>query len=339
MGGDALGFPVARLWPERYAAVVATITAALRGVYFTRCEATIPRPAKASFGDVDLLVSHPLQPLDVRRLFASSAVAVNGPVLSFEYEGHQVDLIDVGEGSFDMARFTYSYGDMGMTLGMVAVRVGLKLGYQGLSVVLDSHRLKLSSELPAILGFLGLDLERWERGFVTDGEVFAFIASSRFFRPSMFLRSVQRGNQGERKAAVKRGMFADFLQYVQAHYAEEGGEVGEEREEKLQCSEESDYCDEWPSAEEVQEEAVRFFGKEREAAEKRQALDRARLIKERWNGRVVAEKTGLQGKELAGFMAHCRRQVRDEALAAMTAEEVGQLIAGEWRRRAPAAAS
>lgn len=289
MGGTALGFQAARLTQEQFERVSSTIVDRLRGTYYKRVELPRPRPGKDSHGDVDILVSDPVQVFDAQRVFGSTKVVRNGPSTSFEYEGHQIDIIHASQ--MDFARFTYSFGDLAMIIGMIMRSVGLKFGCKGLSIVVHGHKVKLSTDLERVLAFAGLSLEVWKRGFQTDEQVFAYITSSRLFRPSMFKL---REDREQRQALVKRPMFVAFVEYVRLLPDQE----------KL-------------TRELVQNEAIACFDRRSEIDKLSSEIERARKLKERFNGKLVMEITGLKNKELGAFMSKCRQRITDDELLEM----------------------
>jgi hypothetical protein len=317
MGGNALGFQAKRLTSEQFARMSSTIIEQLRGTYYGCVELPHPRPDKESHGDVDILVAEPVQQqsFDPQRVFGSSKVVHNGGVISFEYEGHQIDLIQVGSAQkMPLAIVFYSYSDFGMILGMIARTVSLKFGYQGLSLIVHDRQIMLSADVDRIFTFAGLSLERWQRGFQNDKDVFDFIVSSRLFRPSMFKRTDDRWNHGERKSLDKRPMFVAFVEYVQT-FAEHN---------------EQDRLD----VQKVTNEAIEFFGQRSQVDAVVRQIERGREIKARFNGNLVMEITGFKAKELGQFMAECRVHLSDDQLLNITEDEVRVAVTELWSNKA-----
>ncbi|KAL0029322.1 hypothetical protein WJX79_010220 [Trebouxia sp. C0005] len=96
--------------------------------------------------------------------------------------------VEVSEELMELARFFYGYGDTGIIFGMFTRNIGLKFGMQGLTLKCETYKIKLSHDLKAILQFLGLSHDCWRQGFQTQEEMFCFIQSSKYFRPSFFSR-------------------------------------------------------------------------------------------------------------------------------------------------------
>ena len=111
-----------------------------------------------------LLVASPHsgRPFDPVAQLGSRAVNRNGPTASFEFEGHQADVIGVSESEFDMARLFYSFGDVGMLLGMMLTAAGIKFGYKGLMLVRPGHagQLMLSNDRSRVLAWLGFERDK-----------------------------------------------------------------------------------------------------------------------------------------------------------------------------------
>ncbi len=155
MGGNALGATRPRLSRQTYNDVVAELKTLLVPRFYACVEQPRSFASKTSFGDVDLLATLPSSPLDPLKDVGSTASSVNGNILSFEFRGFQVDIIQVSEELVELARFFYGYGDTGMIFGMFTRNIGLKFGMQGLTLKCETYKIKLSHDLQAILQFLG----------------------------------------------------------------------------------------------------------------------------------------------------------------------------------------
>ena len=169
MGGTALGEQLPRIPKARYLDIVEELRWKLRPKFFGYVEVQRSLPDKESFGDVDLIVADQYETLVPERDLSSSKSSTNANVMTFEYGGHQVDLIRVGTtDGIELMRFCCDFGDVGMIVGMLVRGISLKFGQKGLVMVIGVHKLKLSRSLPDILGFLGLDIERWRAGFTSE---------------------------------------------------------------------------------------------------------------------------------------------------------------------------
>ena len=302
MGGDALPFPTQRLTPERYKDVSQRLLALLSTHYALACIPALA-PGKTSYGDVDILVAlpHADRPFDPATQLNSRAVVRNGPMVSFEFEGHQADVICVREGDFALAQLMYGYGDAGMILGRTLSARGVKLGYHGLLLVRPDNggQLLLSTDRSRILAWLGLSEADWLAGFDDERAVFEWLRSCRWFHHSLFgARLTTRG---------ARPMFARFVQHVDA----------------LTPPDDTSEC---ASTAAVQADAVSHFGCEAAVAALDAAAAKRAALKARWNGELVSARTGLTGKQLGLFMMSCRQRVTDDELLNMRADEVERFI-------------
>jgi hypothetical protein len=155
MGGNALGATRPRLSRQTYDDVVTELKTLLVPKNYGCVEQPRSFASKTSFGDVDLLATLPSSPLDPVNDVGSTASSVNGNILSFDFRGFQIDIIQVSEELMELARFFYGYGDTGMIFGMFTRNIGLKFGMQGLTLKCETYKIKLSHDLQAILQFLG----------------------------------------------------------------------------------------------------------------------------------------------------------------------------------------
>ena len=238
MGGHAV-LHATRLPADHYHVAAGTCLARLRAVCGApRRLAAIPAVrTKADFGDIDILVEHSgSKGLDretcTQALRATEAVR-NGPVLScgvplvtlgfaeyLEDAVVQVDLIGVSPAHFDSALAYFSWNDCGNLLGRVAHNMGLKLGHDGLSYVLRRETrvlatLPLATDWAVILPILGYDAARWQAGFDTLEDMFAFVMSGRFTDPAFF--PLEHRSHKARVRDAKRPSYRAFLRYIQDH--------------------------------------------------------------------------------------------------------------------------
>lgn len=315
MGGSALGEQLQRLTRERYLHIVDDLREKL-APFFQVIEVPASLQSKTSFGDVDLLVSKPIKVFDAVLSLGSKKTSRNGRIVSFEYCGHQIDLINCDPNKLGLARFFHGYGDLGMILGMMCRVIGLKSGFKNLSMMYGSIRIFLSEDLSKILDFLGLDEAIYQRGFEAELDIFRWISSSIYFRAGMFQRR-ERGvpndaddiakciwNRDTKERLKTREMFQRFIAF----------------------------CHSVPNQEErvdpgvVREEALVYFNKTRELEEIKLDETNKRLVKEKFNGRIVGELTGLSGKDLGGFMAFFKTKYPQERLVKMPPDDIKQSV-------------
>ncbi|KAJ3095253.1 hypothetical protein HDU96_001252 [Phlyctochytrium bullatum] len=177
-------------------------------------------PLTSTSHPIDAIVAH------LTTKWGSTQVVRSMPVVSLECRGHQVDLIVIkGDDEMDhrMTLAHMSDGDLGAMIGRLVKRLGLRFGMRGLEcpvVVPDAESptdgdatanphttgdlgdeddddrhasgerpvgwITLSKSPHDILRFLGMDPDRWDRGFANVDDIFDFLATSPFFHPKYF---------------------------------------------------------------------------------------------------------------------------------------------------------
>ncbi|KAJ9124376.1 hypothetical protein QFC22_001176 [Naganishia vaughanmartiniae] len=166
---------------------------------------------KANHGDIDFLVSEPIsrkgdnekledfvgRELQARAMFRNSAMtsyAIPHPTLPDICIQLDTQLCDPPHHSW--MYFTTSYGDLVPILGSIHHKFGLIINDKGFWVQLDLPKnanmcgiprekmvVFLTIEPEKMLEFLGLDGARYQQGFTSEEEIFAWIRGGRFFRP------------------------------------------------------------------------------------------------------------------------------------------------------------
>lgn len=318
MGGNALkDVGVIRLDADRYDKLAAQVVARLEALFPDGRIATIPHlRSKADFGDLDVLVSSFDKGPETMLAdeFKPMAIVVNGPVLSFDVEvpgavtgRFQVDLIQVAPEEFVFARSYFSYNDLGNLLGRVAHLHGFKLGHAGLFRPLRapgnaSHFVRdilVTRDWPKALAFLGYDPGRWEQGFDTMDEMFAFVAASQFFYPAAF--PLEHRSHKARVRDRKRPTYTAFLQWL----TERGLVPAEEMDEATRAITAA-----WGLAYALDQ----FESFQRRWVQAQADLHDDLMFRRRLNGDVVRKLTGHDGPALGQYMRALRDQFgSDEA--------------------------
>ena len=367
MGGNALkDVGVVRLPARLYEVLAEQVVARLAdGVLFPGLQArAIPAVrAKADFGDLDILVTHPVRgwgwnehaKARINAAFQTTRQVQNGPVVSFdvavpadeaapEYEGarsryarecfrvphpwalpkdgearslsvsrenrFQVDLIQVPPDVYAFALAYFSYNDLGNLLGRVARLHGFKLGHNGLFRPLrspgnESHFVRdvlVTRDWPKALQFLGYDPARWEQGFDSMEEMFAFVTDSQAFNSSAF--PLEHRSHRARVRDRKRPTYTAFLQWLADRGLYQAVQIDEDRLVVMR---------KWALVTAILK--FRDFAKEWQQAHA-DLKDRL-TFRQRFNGDVVRQLTGLDGAALGQHMRGLRaRFSTDEALRA-----------------------
>lgn len=280
---------------------------------------------KQDFGDIDLLVSGEGDIIEeVRKMRGYRAHRQNGDCLSFLKKDVQVDIITVPRDEMKMTLSYFSWNDLGNLMGRIARRMGFRYGHRGLfSEVKDrfgnvAEKVRLSRDPESIFSFLGCDFQRWTRGFDEIHDVFGFVSSSDFFAKDCF--RLCNLNHGTRMRNKKRAGYATFLIWLEG--------------ETLKEFDFNSVADgEW------RRRARDFFGNDwlkTEGAILRR-LEEEAIRREKFNGKVVGEITGLSGVELGIAIRTFRVKLGDLFPAwvdACNAEEIREVYEAEIKGRA-----
>ena len=298
---------------------------------------------KDSFGDLDILwCGETIQLEEMTKTLKAAAYKPNGPVTSFALhlgEGmlFQVDMIYTGCEHMESAASYFAFNDLGNLLGRIFHRAGFKLGHKGLLYVVreegnQSHALEeieVTRSWQEALEFAGYDFERWTQGFDELEDVFRFAVSIPLANRTIF--RLDETNHQARVRDRKRLTYQTFLRWVNdpANGIPENELIPKDQLRK-----------EWL------ERAFETFPDFKERFD--QANDKMLSIREaneKFNGNLVRELTGLDGKELGEFMRSFINEVIGERLGMSnkgerrvqwvqehTPEQIKQAIQ-EWAKR------
>lgn len=247
---------------------------------------------KADFGDIDVVVK--TQPtLNIKQLVRDrlnpSEEYDNGPFYSFLYKTAQVDFIFHDEHDYAIALEYYSWNDICNFIGRIARSLNFKFGHDGLwyEEHLDDHykiSVFVSRDIEKILTFLGYDAERWKKGFDTIEEILEYGASSTYFNSLYF--ALEEQNNVDRVRNKKRKMYQAMLQYIEDH--------------KLQAKPK---LTSFQRTDEALRAAIYFQSNFlNEVAAKKAQYAKHLEFKKLFNGDIVSEMTGKEGKELGAFI-------------------------------------
>jgi hypothetical protein len=225
MGGNA--FPelhTPRLDPVQYDRVRQAATSVLRE-YFAVVQTPPQAPGKTDFGDVDFLVSGARREVTVddvsNALKAVTHTNAKFPAsfaVPLEGVGDAYAQIDVETSCPELLQWLMwleGYGDLATILGSLHRDLGLTISHTGLHLRMEEleknsrkgSMLKLTNNPAKAMGFLGLDIERYNQGFDTTEEIFEWCSAGRFYaRP----QAREDFTDHDRKKAKTRTMFARF---------------------------------------------------------------------------------------------------------------------------------
>lgn len=167
----------------------------------------------------------------------------------------------------------------------------------------------LSDSFPNILEFLGLDFEAWEAGFPSLMSIFEWVASSKWFDPHFVKESLRREQR-----RTDRKMYHQFLEWVRVQRPAVKG--------NLRSSE----VTEGEGGTEAVEAAKLFFRKKEEYDALIVKEKRRRNMKDNFNGHLVMEWTGLQGKKVKSVMDEVRNSVDGKVFETLSKEEIRGLV-------------
>ena len=241
--------------------------------FYTQIATPIEAPKKASYGDIDIIVSLPKctstsAEFLVKVLGAVRIITIPGsPLTSFalpypnlQNNFIQLDLHLCPPNTFHWQLFHQSHGDLWNLLGTTIRPSGLTANDVGLHVRieeiedLDRKRalLFLTCDPDAVLDFLGLDTDAYKRPFESVESMYRYVCECRFFSDERYVRGERKAN--DRKRMAQRELYRAF---IQDWLPENAHLVGQQKEKNALISRGS-----------VLEESLNRFGK-REEYEKR----------------------------------------------------------------------
>lgn len=257
--------------------------------------------SKPDFGDMDFVLITDRTNWKDRIIshfgLDDSRYVSNGPVLSIGIDNFQIDVIHHSIEVADFAVHYYSDNDLGNLLGRIYHKLGMKLGHDGLWLVVrspDSENrivddILLTRDWNTVLNILGLELDQYQQGFDTLEDMFEYVITSPWFDPDIFL--LHNRNHTSRVRDRKRPSYNRFLDYIQ-------GRTGSYQFET--ASSHGGHSIREPYYSQIV--LNRFPWVADRVAE---LLERDRFntqFKTVYNGSIVMELTGLSGKELGHFM-------------------------------------
>jgi hypothetical protein len=246
---------------------------------------------KETFGDIDVVIDVPLTVNQVKELFGATEIVKNSNVISFGFnvEGLptiQVDLIYQSEETYEFAVEYFSFNDLGNLCGRLSAKMGMKFGHDGLWLPMRDgtnqfHEILLTQDFEEALSIIDLDYDRWCYGFADLTDIFEFVRSSKFFNSDIYL--LDNRNTISRTRDSKRKTYMEFLKYNEKNPLSRYTFVKDK----------SFYLplifSHFPDA------GLEYFN----AMEEHRLKMAAKLM---FNGDLVREWTGLEGKALGEFM-------------------------------------
>jgi hypothetical protein len=318
MGGNALSTKSVRLDKLNYDLMATFCLAKLRELYPQgRFEAVESYRSKPDHGDLDLLVSAPdYDPHKAAEALGALEVVRNGPVtsvglrvpgsngaapLSPEGAMFQVDLIKTSAVEFDYTSRYFKWNDLGNLVGRVAHKGATSHRHDGLYFYVrdpesPDHKFRellLTRDHDKALAYLGYDASRFNEGFDTLDAVLEYVATTEFFNRNIYL--LENRNAAARVRDRKRPTYTKFLQWCEAHPELPAFEYPEDKAVWLPR---------------MAEHFPHFQGEYDQALAD---LAELRSVKAKFNGELVAQWTGLAGKELGAVMQRFKESFETSA--------------------------
>lgn len=297
MGGLALKNTFTRRYQaEEYFSLTREVNSLLVQIYeIDRIEVIPAFHEKESFGDMDVLYNtthNSAVTIDtIKKVFQPNEIVRNGEVISFDYKELQIDIIHSPYDSFDYALHYFSWNDTGNLVGKLAHQMGLKHGHRGLVLPLRDGDNKFADVTITLdpektLIFLGLDHDKFRDGFRNLQEIFEFVTASPYYNPENY--KLENLNTIARVRDRKRETYRKFLEYGETWTGTPFPKV-EDKSVFLQKIFEF-----FPEAYPEYKDAM-------------QKLAMQKFVKEKFNGNIVSDYTGLNDKQLGAFMQELKK--------------------------------
>ncbi len=265
--------------------------------------------SKDSFGDMDLIVNSEKLSIDwIAQLVKEFALAhgdwsKNGNVLSFAYKNLQIDLIVTPPEHFQTSLDYFAWNDAGNLQGRIAHKLGTKYGHRGLELIIKNDdqvlgEILLTRDTKKIHELLNLNHEKWLNGFNTLEEMYQWISDSRYFNKDIYL--LDNRNHYSRTRDNKRKTYSDFLIWCKDREFENNYPHAD-------ITEKSGYNIREPFYSELIVPMFPHVVEEYEAI--MHNFYSNNLFKEKFNGKIINELTGLSGKELGHFISYAKEQI------------------------------
>ena len=217
MGGKALAnFGVTRISAEEYATLKADLVS-LAASYGIPVHIPPEMPEKPDFGDSDLLIPASAATTrgyaEFKSELSKDGYSANGNVHSCAWRNHQVDLIICRDDCLEFTKYYLSYGIVGMVLGMMARQLGLKFTMDGIYVRGDGtfQDTLITRDLGKALTLMGIDYEKWKRGFDTRDAVFTYLDGAEFSYVLDY--PVTSGKAKHKKRERQSPLYNEFFQW------------------------------------------------------------------------------------------------------------------------------
>lgn len=339
MGGHALSVESIRLPAKQYhdiaGQLLSKINAALPGK--KACVIQAYRN-KQDFGDVDILIEggEGYDPHKLANALGATEVVRNGDVTSIgiytDAGIFQVDLIKATAESFEFSKNYFSFNDLGNLLGRIGHKAGFKLGHAGLLYPLRNpdNSTELIAELVVTKDWMkaiklfGYSIEEFKKqstsGFNDLEDIFKFVVSSPYFNHNIYL--LENRNAISRVRDAKRPTYTKFLAWCKDN-------------KNIQTFPSFDWQNKDYQRLIFLYQARHLFPVFAEQYDdSMQKFQEKKFIREKFNGQLVSELTGLTGRELGEFMQQLKNSVENlnEFILNSNCETIEKFVATEYAK-------
>eukprot|EP01117_Protostelium_nocturnum_P018263 TRINITY_DN7608_c0_g1_i1.p1 TRINITY_DN7608_c0_g1~~TRINITY_DN7608_c0_g1_i1.p1 ORF type:complete len:330 (+),score=82.73 TRINITY_DN7608_c0_g1_i1:96-1085(+) len=310
MGGKAIS-KSKRLDLDTYKRVTAELIQRI-SPFFERCEIPRSTPDKTSWGDVDIIVVKKKGvTFDPKIELESAETNRNGNILSFEYQGHQIDLKHSTPENYDWVKFNADFGYVGHILGIIVKRLFAKLSEEGLSCRVESHgfstEMVLCNDPKEFCEFVGLDYDRHVLGFSSLNSCFEWITSWPYFQKNL----LESPSNDERKRQEQKDMVGEFFDYWKT-LPDDPAKI---------------------EAKSFVPLAIDHFNKRKEFDSTLTKFNFQHRVKTKMNGKVVSKITGLVGQSLGKFVSTFKKSYSEEMIDEMTEKELHGAIESLFKEK------
>ncbi|KAI8900942.1 hypothetical protein BC833DRAFT_579770 [Globomyces pollinis-pini] len=330
MGGNALKDCIINRIPrDKYTEIIEYLTPILNEYY---SDVKVPKcfPEKADFGDVDFLVvqdstKQELDPITHPSIL-SKGVSINGNIMSFEYREAQIDIIAIPNMAW--SQMFYDWLDFGMIIGILARAYGYQFSPKGLSVLVSGQEsdsemkinpshgefipLFLTSDPVVALKYFGFDADRYAKGFTSMEECFLFFQSSPKFKRSIFDSKKKLDMHAHRPMYKK---MVEWLRDQDTEVLADFDQLSLSKTYGLTLSE--------------LKTILITFNQLHAYEQLIKQQQRVKLLKSKYNGKIVEQITSYTGKDLGTFIKNFKEHkgpgMDDWILATPEAEIVGEI--------------
>lgn len=266
---------------------------------------------KLDFGDMDVVCVPSFEfSLDrLKTLFNTEYVLHNGTTWSLIYKDFQIDLITSPKEEFQFCSNYQGLADRANFIGKLAHQLGLKFGHDGLWLPIrlsDSHKLGdvlLTRDPKRAEAFL--DIKPLEKAD-TFQDIFDNVSASKYFNPVIF--ALENNNAVARIRDKKRPYYHKFLELCSALSEKEWFIKSKNKDEYLPM---------------IFDEFVHSHKEYRTLMARKEKLD---LVREKFNGDLVREWSGLSGKALGSLMIVLKSKLSDDDILSLSTEKIKEIV-------------